>query len=112
MIENFTYKPGYELTLVVPEVARIDGMSLFPDGTQPAILHIRCYVPDSTRPPHDPTLIQFQALIPPYMEDREERVKLHYLREILREFEMHELDEWFRYKGELVNDPHAAQKQR
>ena len=116
LIENFSYKPGYELHLSVPEISYIkadngERLSLHEDGVAPyAHLNIRCYIPDSTRPPHDLTLIQFQAMIPRYMEDQEEKVKLHYLREILREFEMHEVDEWSRYKGKLVNDPHAPKE--
>lgn len=29
---------------------------------------------------------------------------------VLRVAEEHEMDEWFRYKGELVHDPHEAEK--
>lgn len=39
-----------------------------------------------------------------------EQVAKDYLRFLLRDIEMHELDEWFRFEGKLVNDPHAEEE--
>lgn len=105
LIESTTYKPGYQLTLVNP----VEIAGYRPSWLQ-AVLHIKCYVPDSTKFPHDLTLIQFQVAIPEHIEDLDENGQRHYLRQILREFEMHQLDEWLRVDGKLVNDPHAKKK--
>lgn len=34
----------------------------------------------------------------------------HYIRDLLRRMEDHEIDEWLRYNGELINDPHEGEQ--
>lgn len=75
-------------------------------------LVIKAYLPNSRQFPHDLTLIQFAFAIAPYIEDMQDDTMRHWLQTVLREFEMHELNEWFRVDGELVNDPHATQDGR
>ena len=107
-VEDLTYKPGYEITLIFPDQATIDGLHLGPPIGSVAHLKIKCYVPDSTKYPHDLTLIQFQAAVPSLIEDYPDHLLRQWFRETLRTFELHEVDEWFRINGELVNDPHAS----
>lgn len=117
LITEFKYKPGYELTLVNPAVALIrdheTGLMLSPfnreDVARMAFLHLKCYIPDSTKFPHEDTLIQFQYSVDPHIEDTPDDYQLIYLKEMLRTFELHELDEWFRINGELVHNPHDDQ---
>ena len=109
LIESFSYKPGYEFTLVHPEMAKIDGMTLN-FGTPMSVLYLKAYAPDSTKPPHELILLQFQAAIPHYIEDLNRSGQLLYLKQIIEIFEKHETDEWLRVDGELVKNPHAAQE--
>ncbi|AZS06624.1 hypothetical protein SEA_JACOREN57_59 [Mycobacterium phage JacoRen57] len=109
LIESATYKPGYELTLVIPEKAEVNGAHLSFDN-MPAFLYLKAYIQDSRAVCPKLFPLQFQAAILPHIEDMPDEVQRSYLREILRTFEEHELDEWLRVDGELVNDPHASKE--
>lgn len=41
------------------------------------------------------------------LESRNEKTFLRWLKYVIDTIEHHEIDEWFRFRGELVNDPHA-----
>lgn len=45
--------------------------------------------------------------IPPYLPD--EKALQWWMRDIVRALEDHETDEWLRYNGELLNDPHKGE---
>ncbi|UOW93136.1 hypothetical protein SEA_NOSHOW_69 [Mycobacterium phage NoShow] len=109
LIERFSYKPGYEFTLVHPEEALLEGERLFSAPLPVSYLYLKCVVPDSTKPPHEPYTLQFQAVIPHNIEQHDQNGQLYYLRMILETFELHERDEWLRVDGELVNDPHKKE---
>lgn len=118
LITSTTYKPGYELTLVHPVQNQLrdhDGtmLQLFGDVAREmfSYLHLRCYIPDSTKPPHELTLIQFQMAVLPSIEDLSETFLYHWRRQFFTIFEEHEVDEWLRHNGELVKDPHAKEEQ-
>lgn len=54
-------------------------------------------------------------LLPITMTDRLppwicEQAAKEYLRFLIRKMEMHEIDEWLRFQGKLINDPHADQE--
>lgn len=112
LIKATTYKPGYELTLVHPVQYKIEGMSLFGDEAYNmfSTLHLKCYIPDSTKPPHEPTLIQFRMVVQPHIENADDFYLQHWRHEFFSIFEEHELDEWLRHNGELVNDPHGEKR--
>lgn len=109
LIEAFSYKPGYEFTLIHPseQMAIDDGLVFRAPEARGSSLHLKCYVPDSTRPPHELYLLQFQMYIPHYVEHHDADYQLHYISIMLEEFELHERDEWFRVNGKLVNNPHG-----
>jgi len=106
LLKGFTYKPGYAWSFVIHETAEIEGLRWLSDS-QTASLYLKCYVPDSTRPPHEPYLLQFQSYVGAWIETYDRDQQVLWLREVLRTFEIHEIDEWFRINGELVNNPHA-----
>ena len=110
MIEKFSYKPGYEFTLVHPEL-REDSVFKAPEARW-SHLYLKCWVPDATKPPHEPYLLQFQATVPHNIEFHDRNGQLYYLKMILETFELHERDEWLRVDGELVTDPHAKPEER
>lgn len=78
-----------------------------------ASLLIEARVPDSTRPDHPLIKVETLAQIPrpllvtwtggghDVLEFR------HFLERVVRKAWLHELDEFLRYRGELVHDPHA-----
>lgn len=114
LIESTTYKPGYQLHLRVPERTVIQGLTMdgMP-GDAPvgyAILAIECMLPDSTRPPHELRHIVFQTHIGAMVEEAPLSYQKHLLKEILRTFEEHEIDEWFKIDGKLVHNPHAKER--
>lgn len=43
----------------------------------------------------------------PYFEEEHELVFIEWMVRTIKQMEMHETDEWARYKGELLHDPHA-----
>lgn len=105
-IEGFSYKPGYEFTLVHPDPAEIDGLVFRAPEARWSHLYLKVTVPDSTRWPHEPYELQFQATVPHNIESHDPSGYLYYLNMILETFELHERDEWVRIHGELVTNPH------
>lgn len=57
-------------------------------------------------PSREMTEVMGNFIIPPFVEDDGEESFLRWLMYTVKEVEMHEIDEWARYKGELLNDPH------
>ena len=51
-------------------------------------------------------LVMTTNMLPPWTTVQ---VAKDYLRFLIRDMEMHELDAWFRFEGKLVNDLHADQ---
>lgn len=106
--ENFSYKPNWEFDL--------DARRLF--ECNEAHLTITMRVPDSRRPiPKETVLDHIRGtkvvipLVPVtkvailgnwYGEEEAKRLVRWHIQEV----EMHEVDEWFKYKGELSFDPH------
>lgn len=110
MMEQWSYKPGYEFTLVHPDPAQIDGLVFKPPEARWSALYLKVTVPDSTKWPHEPYTLQFQSTIMHSIEHLDRNGQLHYLNQILEIFELHERDEWSRVNGELVNDPHRKDR--
>ena len=54
-------------------------------------------------------LIELRAVYAiPMFSPGDETTFLRWIRGMIHSMEKHESDEWFRYKGELVNDPHKG----
>lgn len=109
---RFTYKPGYDLTILHPEPANLG------TPTEPVLLgslmpyshfYLKAYVPNATTELHEPYLLQFQAIIPHHLENHGDKAQQDFLRNVLRTFETHEMEEWMRIDGEEVFPPHASE---
>ena len=91
MISKLSYKPGWTFGFQHDrfyDVLILGG--IVPDSRDPGKM-----LPFSTRRP-----------IPDFLLTREHL--LSWVRQLLLEAEYHELREYFRYDGELVDDPHKA----
>lgn len=97
IIEGYTYKPGYKLS------AWSDG------GTVTVNMYIP--VPDSTTPEHKMVDITYTHRISVCSFMFRDKGAVHYfMNEFFRGWELHEMNEWVRYEGKLLNDPHAPVK--
>jgi hypothetical protein len=136
-LARYTYKPGAVLTIEPPRwradnpTRSSHFIRMYDDLPR---LRIEMRVPDSRNvTPEEPTRLELGAdgkyqpattrkLIPISLErvipeelttrewfTREERSERFawFLREVLEQFELHEMCEWWRRDGELVDDPHA-----
>lgn len=69
-------------------------------------LYVICHTEDS-RHPGRPIEIHHPTVIPDeYLND--DRAMVSFIRQCLIRLAIHEIDEWFRFDGELVNDPHGV----
>lgn len=92
ILDDIEYKPGWELRLE-------------PGDYMSAKLVITLNADDSRRPGHDVS-IRAQHVVYPEMFSHEAEF-IRFVRYKILEAEIHEVDEFLRYKGALVNDPHA-----
>ncbi len=100
-IKRYRYKPGVTLE-VLPTV----GHAL------PPVLRVTAEVQDSRAPEgrfsaSGPVKVAFQRPLPDWAADYPNQFP-RWIMSILREFEDHEMREWLRRDGELVDDPHAS----
>lgn len=109
---RFTYKPGYEMTLAHPHQLNLN------DPYEPVVLgslfpyshfYLKAYVPNATTDLHEPYLLQFTAIIPHHLENHGDQAQQDFLRNVLKTFELHERDEWFRVDGKEVFEAHASE---
>lgn len=99
VMDQVTYKPGWTFEL------GHCGLGV--------ILTMRAWVPDSTTPEHRPVEIVSRRPIDLLSLSRlDEAGFLDWLLCRVMSLESHETREWFRYRGELVDDPHAGEKIR
>lgn len=107
--ENFSYKPNWEFSyLYVPELnaSRVVITMRVPDSRKP--------LPEST--PLD-NLMGKRTVIPvvPITQSvflrpwQGEQYAKEFLHHYICDMEFHEVGEWFRFKGELVFDPHKEE---
>lgn len=88
-ISEIKYKPGWEFTHQFKEWGHV--------------MDIHATVPHAVT--LEPMTFLFSRVIPIGVES-DEALFLKWAKAILVEAEVHELDEFFRFRGELVNDPH------
>lgn len=87
-VRKIRYKPGWKFTYKMTDWG--------------PTIDIHATVPHSVT--LEPTTFLFTRLIP---ELPGEDLFKAWVKTVLAEAELHELDEFFRYDGKLVNDPHA-----
>jgi hypothetical protein len=107
-LREYAYKPGFEMEVPPPRAsAGFRGVEY--------LLRMTMLVPDSRRRDMRMSPVVSMCIIDAKLLDgsirayAEGRAKLfeRIVWTQLRDLEMHELDEWFRYRGKLVDDPHA-----
>jgi hypothetical protein len=109
---NVTYKPGFTfeyenmidfnrekvtLTMRVPDSRDLENLK------HPSEVKVG-WGAEARRIPLIPVVMT--NMLPPWTTVQ---VAKDYLRYLINSLEQHEVDEWFRYDGELVFDPHADQ---
>ena len=103
---KFTYKPGYKLQFW------LDGERK-PWSENSIVMNMVIPVPDSVGSDQKPITIVFTQAIdaramvhggPDFVGNR--------LKDFILQWERHEMDEWFRYEGKMLNDPHANDHKR
>jgi hypothetical protein len=97
-----TYKPGWRIEMNRPLTAEDRHMLM---------LVVSASFPNSCG--SSPATVQVgQSLFLPLeaWERMEDRTQLEWIRHAVRSLEEHESDEWFKFRGTVVHDPHAWQK--
>lgn len=89
-LEGFTYMPGWEF-------CAYDSMWEGP------VLCIQAVLPDSRNPTHGDTLLNIKTFIPPCESPQQFYAWLMYR---LARIAVHEVREWSRVNGVLLDDPH------
>lgn len=94
VLRDISYKSNFSFTLYNNPVY----------GWESHTLVIKAVVPDSRNPGNMTTVMKTLVIAPDAFESIEAFVS--YMERQIQMFEMHESQEWFKFKGELVNDPH------
>lgn len=98
IIADILYKPGWTFEVTCSEY---DYMTLW----------CKWQVPDVVNPEKMLDLRHTICINAWQMEQmKTEDVVNYYVNSLIRTAELHEMDEWFRYKGEHVRDPHPELK--
>lgn len=94
IIKGLTYKPGWTLT--------------YQRGMFCHWLIISAQAPDA-RNPFEVITFHVQKMIPENAFDTPEEFINRWVKDIIIQIEMHEVREFLRYNGELVDDPHKTE---
>lgn len=106
-LSRYTYKPGWTFRLLPRETVGWEHPSVE--------LEISFRAPDSRAQPGTVPRISEVTQVTMLAEAEVERFREFpelfraKIRHLIITLEMHEMDEWLRYDGELVSDPHAAE---
>ena len=107
-IQRYTYKPGWHLTTRTEP----GGLQFAPfphvDGK---LYNLRLNIDFSAEDSRNPgrrIALHAERLIPAGIP--EEGLLRRWLIDVLQDIEYHELREWLRYDGQLVDDPHAESR--
>lgn len=94
-IKRVTYKPGWKIGYV------------YEIGLDEHRIVVDMHTQDSTTEEFKLVRVAQWAILPDWMNEGHAGV---FVRDMIQKLEMHELDEWFKVDGELVNDPHWFEK--
>lgn len=93
-VRMISYKPGSRIRA-------------FPGiGPYDEYIGISIAVPSLERDSHQPSFLYANCSISLFAATEQELLKV--IREAIRTMELHEVDEWIKFKGERIFDPHAA----
>jgi hypothetical protein len=107
IVNGITYKPGWQLSVTTE--TRQNYLYNGSPVTGMKHLTITAEVPDACIPGKT-TTVTADNFIPEYI-DSEENL-LRWVKYALTQVELHERDEFFRYQGGLVSDPHGKKKEK
>jgi hypothetical protein len=95
LVSGITYKPGWKIE------ARREG--------DLAVVVLSARLPDSDSKTGAITIVnRHEAVMPEGLQD--EKHALWIVAGVMRDFELHEMDEWFRLRGARVNEPHGSER--
>lgn len=108
ILKNVEYKPGYTFNT---HSGMVMMTGLVRDSYHPEKqLPVSCYIPTPT---HCSPFSEKTSLFPErdivVTNERELREFITSLRRGVQRFEEHEADEWLRYQGKRICDPHSGQ---
>lgn len=96
IVGSVTYKPGWEFTV---------------DSKGETIYVLASWPATDVESGEETKLHNSFGINAMQMEQmKDDDVVKHCITQLIRSSELHEMDEWFRYKGEHVRDPHPEQK--
>lgn len=94
LLECITYKPGFKFKLTR---SKYDGENSF---------RIVGQLPNVNRPDELTDVMLGEILIDHRIEQWTKGDALNFIQKQLITFEHHEINEWFKYNGQCVNEPH------
>lgn len=98
---KFTYKPGYKLQFWVDSERKLK-------RDQSIVMNMVIPVPDSTRADHKEVSIVFtQGVALEHILRGGPDFLGQLVKDFILKWERHEMDEWFRYEGRMLENPHA-----
>lgn len=107
IVKTITYKPGHTIDV---RFRNSDGLGRQFQRYEWAELRVSAELCDAVpeTSPDEPTVpVTFSQTFPPDFMDSKERVILA-VEDVIRRFERHEFDEWFRVDGVPVYNPHPG----
>ena len=110
--QSVRYKPNTQIKAWVKDEDKYRSYHSYSDTT--IVVSMQIFgIPDSTKSDGSSTSIVFtQTWSFLHIKHGGMNLLLEYLRKFLRDWEMHEMDEWFRIDGTHVRDPHANDPMR
>ena len=105
VIDSLTYKPGWRFWVK----RRPTAIPAWPDDV---ILHMEFDAPDANDPEYQ-TIIGRDLLLPQglaYIIDGAQAGIKRWVEHSIKSMEMHEVDEWLRFDGVRLKDPHETPK--
>jgi hypothetical protein len=101
-LANMKYKPG--VTFGVRQGYGLDVLEIWIQ----AYVDDALYVPSPANPNYPKIPLRLAECVPPYVVTL--AALKEFMRYLFRKLENHEVDEWFKYDGECVTDPHPEFK--
>ena len=103
IVAEITYKPTWEFSVAAVPHFGSDG-SLLP--IRMLCLYARLTAPDVTNPENTVHISSFRQLPYEDIDGWSDELLIQYVRDFVRSAEMHEVDEWFRFRGIPLVNPH------
>lgn len=100
LIAKISYKKGWAIQ------AREDYLNRMPHYEANVILAVSCMQPDTITGHETPICVQRSIHLHDLERMKDEDILTYYISGTIRELELHEMDEWLKFDGAHVRDPH------